>query len=194
MKNNYGIKVSTCDGINLKLENCSIKNNLNGIALNVINNGNILVKGCSISENIDNGVSSINNSINTKMYFLSNSISRNGSYGCLLSNISPSTNYNYMTKETQQSYPVFNLNSCDISNNKIGGISLKNIYLNIELCKILDNCNWSIEVPLECNKNLIKLINYENQLNAMINNPIGGAWGIIANKKSICSNDKCNLL
>jgi hypothetical protein len=87
------------------------------------------------------------------------------------------------------------IKNSEISHNKNGGIKMHNFAVSIEKCYIQENGHWAVELPLEINKQLLKLVNYEAQgLNTMISGPIGGKWGVIENKKSICSNTSCSVL
>jgi hypothetical protein len=128
-----------------------------------------------------------NNSANTKIFFLNTKLNKNASYGLNLSNTSSSGGSGITST-------VFYIKNSEIFNNKSGGIYFKNVFVNLDYTKVNDNTNWAIEIPVESNKYMIKLINYENQLNNYINNPIGGQWGTIANKKSICANGGCSIL
>jgi hypothetical protein len=186
-KNSYSCIISNCDNIKVLIDDSKFLYNLTGLALNNLSNGLILLKNCNLSENLECGFTSSNNSASTKVFLLNTKVNRNSSYGLNLSN-------NSTGGSGSISSPVCYIKNSEIFNNKSGGIYFKNIFLNLDYTKVHDNNNWAIEIPIESNKYMIKLLNYENQLNNFINNPIGGQWGTIANKKSICANGNCMIL
>jgi hypothetical protein len=186
-KNNYSCIISGCDSLRILIDDCKFLYNLNGLGLNNLSNGLVLLKNSTLNDNLDCGMTASNNSANTKIFFLNTKLNKNASYGLNLSNTSSSGGSGITST-------VFYIKNSEIFNNKSGGIYFKNVFVNLDYTKVNDNTNWAIEIPVESNKYMIKLINYENQLNNYINNPIGGQWGTIANKKSICANGGCSIL
>ena len=92
-------------------------------------------------------------------------------------------------------FPHCYIKNSEKTNNKICGVNFVNFMLSLESTLIQDNGTYAVQIPLEINKNLIKLINYDPQrLSSQINNAIGGTWGVIENKKSICANGSCSIL
>jgi hypothetical protein len=186
-KNSYSCIISGCDNIKILIDDCKYLYNLNGLGLNNLSNALVLLKNTTLSENLECGMTASNNSANTKIFFLNTKMNRNASYGLNLSNNSSGGSGGINA-------PVYYIKNSEIFNNKSGGVYFKNVFVNLDYTKVNDNSNWAIEIPVESNKYMIKLLNYENQLNNYINNPIGGQWGTIANKKSICANGSCSIL
>lgn len=206
--NLYGMLFSNISFFSNNSSNNSLTNQ---IKKNEILENQILFRKTNIYENMDIGLS-LSNNFSTKFIFANCKIYKNNSYGIYLLNnntegqaIPTQMNYsNYSTNHVSKNLGSVNkseipnvyLKKCEIFNNRAGGILLKNYFLNIDSCKMNDNTPWAVEIPLEKNKNFIKLLNYEqSQLNALIVDPIGGPWGNITNKKSLCSkNGECLIL
>jgi len=186
----------------LVINKCQILNNLTGLKLeNLNNNSNFgsLILNNTISNNMDNGIviKNIEYPCN-KILALENKIIENFSYGISLIN-GASPNKEIKTNNLDASKkedPFIYFINCDINNNKRGGIYFNNnTALNIDNCIIQNNKNYSIEIPVETNKTLLKLINYKNnKISPLINGSIGGQWGVISNQINFCSNESCYIL
>jgi len=196
-KNNKGLFISNLKNCKLFIDGSKIYKNLTGLEMTNFSKNSIdaVIVNCSFYENMGDGINLTNSSLNNFLMKNCRFID-NYTYGCTLK----LNEYNYALqnkKEAELKYniPFVFLLDCELCSNKSGGIFLKNSYLNIDNCRLKDNGNWAIEIPLESNKYLVKLINYENKLNLMMNNPIGSVWGTLANKKSFCSDkDGCLIL
>jgi hypothetical protein len=127
---------------------------------------------------------------------------KNGSYGVFICNkiFSLEKEKTAVTLETKNSEIIFRtgvvMRKCEISHNKSAGIIMKKFPLALDLCKICENYKFSIEIPIEENKSLLKLMNYQtgNSINLMITNAIGGSWGSISIKKAMCMAGSCSIL
>jgi hypothetical protein len=184
----------------LMFKNCEIYQNLDiGIFLNYISLTKIFFINCKIWRNNNYGIYLTNNNLDSINIPLSNNnvISNISNFSTVHSKKSAKENItSNVSNNTKNDIPVVNMKNCDIFNNKFGGIFLKNFLINLDLCKLYDNSCFAVEIPLEKNKSFIKLLNYDNsELNIFITNPIGGSWGKINNKKTICGkNENCFIL
>ena len=197
-KNNKGVLFSNLKNCKLLMNGSQITNNLTGIEMTKIFNKSImaLIVDCLFNENMGDGFAITNSALNNFL-FKNCKFDNNYTYGLNLK----VNEYNYSLPNNNEiglkfDIPFIFLVDSQLNGNKVSGIFLKNNYLNIDSCFIKDNGKWALNIPLEANKNLIKLYNFDKKLNLMINNPMGGEWGLIATKKSFCSDgqDNCYIL
>jgi len=192
------MSISNLKNCRLFVENTQFAKNLSGIEMSNFSKNSVtaVFSNCSFSENLGDGLILSNSSLN-KFYFKNCKFMNNYSNGLNLKLHESNLNNNYTKDASSLKYdiPVLFVIDCELTGNKNAGVLFKNSYLNIDNSRIKDNGKWAVEVVVESNKNLVKLINYGNELNMMINNPIGGSWGTLANKKSICSSQEgCFIL
>jgi hypothetical protein len=186
-KNRIGIKLERCNNLSLLFEDNKILSNLIGLSFRNFSNGLIFMCSNNINENFETGISVNNFSGNCKILISNSRLTKNLEQALVLTNPgNPST--------TPQ-FPHCYIKNSEITSNKICGVNFVNFMLSLENTLIQDNGTFAVQIPLEINKNLIKLINYDPQrLSSQINNAIGGNWGVIENKKSICANGNCSIL
>lgn len=186
-KNRNGIKLERCNNISLLFEENKIISNLIGLSFRNFSNVLIFICSNNINENLETGLSVNNFSGNSKILISNSHLSKNLDQALVLNNPG--------NPVSSPLFPHCYIKNSEITNNKICGVNFVNFMLSLESTLIQDNGTYAVQIPLEINKNFIKLINYDPQrLSSQINNAIGGTWGVIENKKSICANGSCSIL
>jgi len=182
----FGIKISNSTNINILLDHNIIEKNL--IGLNFLNNNSLKInmKNCKILLNKDSGVVIFLNKIKSKFNFMECLINTNQNFGVNANNNSNNINFNVNTNNSE--IIIFR---GEINNNDVG-LSYESFLCRIDSCKFIDNKSFSIQINEEKYKDNLKMLNYEKNIDNLINTKIGGNWGILNEDKCIsCKNGKC---
>jgi hypothetical protein len=175
-KNNSGVIFENLSNSMINIQDNKITDCMNGLKFFNIKSSLIKIGNLNVSNCLENGIIIQNIFQSVKFHLCECKLFKNNYYGL------------FICEDTLNvSKPSLLITNCDISQNRSGGIFLKNYFISLKNNKITEN-KYAIELPLSDNKNCIKI--YDDS-DTLITNPIGGSWGEISSSKCVCNSTKC---